>query len=203
MFLLLGNHRKALKKEFIMKKNLKVQPYLFPMPVLIVGTYCEDGTPDAMNAAWGTVCDFKQVALFLSAGHKTVANIKARKAFTVAVADRAHLIPCDYVGLVSANTDKGKMARSGLTVTESATVDAPVINELPFALECTLDRIDEESGCVYGNIENIVADESILDEAGNVDLKKLDPISYDPASRCYFTMGDKVGTAFRDGAVLK
>ena len=186
-----------------MKKNLNVQPYLFPMPVLIISTYGEDGTPDAMNAAWGTICDFKHVALFLSAGHKTVANIKVRKAFTVAVADEAHLIPADYVGLVSANTDQNKMKKSGFTLTRSEHVDAPIINELPFALECELDRIDEESGCVYGKIVNIVADESILNADGTIDLNKLDPISYDPASRCYFTMGKKAGVAFHDGAVLK
>lgn len=186
-----------------MKKNLKVQPYLFPMPVLIIGTYGEDGTPDAMNAAWGAICDFKQIALFLSAGHKTVANIKARGAFTVSVADEAHLIPADYVGLVSAHTEKNKMEKSGFTLTKSEFVDAPVINELPFALECKLDRIDENSGCVYGEIVNIVADESILDENGTIDLTKLNPISYDPASRCYFTMGKKVGAAFHDGALLK
>lgn len=74
------------------------------------------------------------------------------------------------------------MEKSGFTVSESATVDAPIINELPFALECALDHIDEESGCVYGNIKNIVADEAILDGDGTIDLKKLNPISYDPAN---------------------
>lgn len=185
-----------------MKKILKVQPFLFPMPVLIIGTYCEDLTPDAMNAAWGTISDFKQVALFLSEGHKTVANIKARKAFTVAVADEEHMISADYVGIVSANAEKNKMAQSGFTVTKSLNVDAPVINELPFALGCELDRIDEQSGCVYGNIVSILADESILDADGNIELKKLNPICYDPASRSYFTMGEKVGKAFSVGAKL-
>lgn len=185
-----------------MKKSLGAQPYLFPMPVLIVGTYSEDGTPDAMNAAWGTVSDFKQVALFLSAGHKTVANIKARKAFTVAVANEANVIPCDFVGLVSANTDKEKIKKSGFTVSKSKRVDAPIIEELPLSLECKLDHIDEDEGCVYGEIVDVLADESVLTD-GTVDLKKLKPISYDPASRSYFSMGDKVGTAFSDGARLK
>lgn len=185
-----------------MKKDLGVKPYLFPMPVLIIGTYCEDGTPDAMNAAWGTICDFGKVALYLSEGHKTVANIKNRKAFTVAVADEKHIVACDYVGLVSANKDMKKIEKSGFTLRKSDKVDAPIIEDLPFALECKLDYIDEESGCVYGDIVNIVAEESVLTD-GEVDLKKLNPISYDPASRCYFVMGEKVGTAFRDGEALK
>lgn len=185
-----------------MKKNLGAQPYLFPMPVLIISTYCEDGTPDAMNAAWGTICDYKKIALFLSADHKTVKNIKQRNAFTVAIADEKNLIACDFVGIVSANHDKQKMGKSGFTTVKSANVDAPVIEELPLTLECELDHIDDKEGCVYGNIVNIVADETIFTNE-KVDLNKLDPIAYDPASRSYFTMGKKVGTAFHDGMVLK
>ena len=172
-----------------MKKDLGVKPYLFPMPVLIIGTYSEDGTPDAMNAAYGTLCDFRHIALYLSAGHKTIA-------------DERHLIQCDYVGLVSANTDKEKIGKSGFTLTKSKNVDAPVIEDLPLTLECKLDYIDEKSGAVYGEIVNIIAEEGILTD-GNVDLNKPNPISYDPASRCYFRMGGKVGTAFHDGAALK
>lgn len=185
-----------------MKKDLGVKPYLFPMPVLIIGTYSEDGTPDAMNAAYGTLCDFSHVALYLSAGHKTVENIKKRKAFTVAIADEKHLIPCDYVGLVSAHTDKDKMKKSGFILRKSEKVDAPVIENLPLTLECKLDYIDEKSGAVYGEIINITAEERVLTD-GEVDLEKLNPISYDPASRCYFRMGEKVGKAFHDGATLK
>lgn len=172
------------------------------MPVLIIGTYNEDGSADAMNAAWGTLCEMNIVALYLSEGHKTVSNIRARKAFTVAIADEANMIPADYVGLVSAHTEKQKIEKSGFTVTKSKRVDAPVINELPLTLECKLDYIDEKSGAIYGEIVNIIAEEGILTD-GNMDLNKLNPISYDPASRCYFRMGGKVGTAFHDGAALK
>lgn len=186
-----------------MKVNLGVRPYIMPMPVLIIGTYNEDGSADAMNAAWGTLCDMNTVALYLSAGHKTVENIRARKAFTVAVADEANMIPADYVGLVSAHTEKKKIEKSGFTVIKSNLIDAPIIEELPLTLECELDYIDEKSGCVYGKIVNVIADDKMLDESGNVDLNKLNPISYDPASRSYFTMGEKVGKAFSVGAKLK
>lgn len=185
-----------------MKKDLGAKPYIMPMPVLIIGTYNEDGSADAMNAAWGTLCSMNTVALYLSAGHKTVANIKNRKAFTVAIADEKHIVQCDYVGLVSANTDKEKMAKSGLVLKNSDRVDAPIIDDLPLTLECKLDYIDEKTGAVYGKIINVVAEEGILTD-GEVDLYKLKPLSYDPASRCYFGMGGKVGTAFHDGAVLK
>ena len=186
-----------------MKKDLGVKPYLMPMPVLIISTYCEDGTPDAMNAAWGTLSSMNTVSLYLSANHKSVENIKSRKAFTVAIADETNLIPSDYVGLISAYKEKNKIEKAGWTAIKSNRVDAPIIDELPLTLECELLYIDENSGCVYGKIVNIIADEKVLDETGNVDLHKLNPISYDPASRSYFTMGNKVGKAFSDGAKLK
>ena len=86
---------------------------------------------------------------------------------------------------------------------KSNPIYAPIIEELPLTLECELNYIDEKSGCVYGKIVNVIADDKILDESGNVDLNKLDPISYDPASRSYFTMGEEVGKAFSIGAKLK
>lgn len=185
-----------------MRKSLGAQSYIFPLPVLIIGTYSEKDVPDAMNAAWGTISDFNQVVLYLSAEHKTFENIRKRKAFTVSFADEGHVVACDFVGIVSANKDEKKFEKSGFTATKSENVDAPVINELPLTLECTLDTIDEERECVYGKIVNVLADESVLTD-GKVDLKKLRSISYNPADRSYYGMGDKVGTAFHDGAALK
>lgn len=137
-----------------MRKDFGAKPWLYPQPVLIIGTYNEDGTADAMNAAWGGLYDSNKVVLCLSAGHKTTANIRAQGAFTVSFADEAHVVPCDYVGLVSANNESGKMEKSGLHVTKSAFVEAPLIDELPVALECKLIRINED-GNVIGEIVNV------------------------------------------------
>ena len=111
-----------------MKKDLGTKPFILPMPVLIIGSYNEDNSADAMNAAWGTLCEMDTVALYLSEGHKTVANIRARKAFTVAIADEANMISSDYVGLVSARTESRKIDKSGFTVSKSNHIDAPVID---------------------------------------------------------------------------
>ncbi len=81
-----------------MRKNFGAKPYTYPQPVLIIAAYDENGTPDAMNAAWGGISDDTQISMCLSAGHKTVKNIQARKAFTVSMADAAHVGACDYVG---------------------------------------------------------------------------------------------------------
>lgn len=142
------------------------------------------------------------VELCLSAGHKTTKNIKSQKAFTVSFADAAHVVPCDYVGIASANDTPDKMEKAGFTVTKSEFVNAPVINELPLALECRLVKVTEE-GNIIGEIVNICADESILDSEGKIDVTKLRPISFEPVSNGYHVLGERVGSAFSDGNSLK
>lgn len=185
-----------------MRKNFGVKSWFYPLPVLIVGSYDENGAPDAMNAAWGGLYDADKVELCLSAGHKTTKNIKAKGAFTVSFADAAHVTACDYVGMVSANDTPDKMQKAGFTTEKSGFVDAPVIKELPLTLECELIKINED-GNVIGKIVNISADESILDGSGNIDVSKLRPISFEPVSNGYYVLGERVGNAFKDGGSLK
>ena len=186
-----------------MRKNYGANPFLYPMPVLIIATYGEDGTPDAMNAAWGSIADMNRIAIYLSAEHKTTKNILARRAFTVSMADAAHVVEADYVGIVSANTVPDKLVKAGLHTVKSEYVDAPLIEEFPMALECKLVSFDEESELAIGEIVNVCADESILDEKGNIDPAKLNPITYDPVNHAYLTLGEKVGNAFSDGKKIK
>lgn len=186
-----------------MKKDFGAQTWMYPMPVLIIATYGEDGTPDAMNAAWGGIHDTNQIGICLSAGHKTTKNILKRGAFTVSMADEAHVAACDYVGLVSGNNVPDKLRRARLHVTKSAHVDAPLIDELPMALECKLLSYDADSGYLVGQIINVCADESILGADGKVDARKLKPITYDPVSHGYYALGTRVGDAFKDGNQLK
>lgn len=185
-----------------MRKSFESQPWFFPLPVLIIGTYDENGTPDAMNAAWGGLYARDKVVLSLSAGHKTTANIKAKKAFTVSFADAPHVVECDYVGVESANNVPNKLEKAGFHVTKSAHVDAPIINELPVALECKLVKINED-GNVLGKIVNISVDEAVLNAKGKIDASKLRAISFDPCGNTYVEMGKVVGKAFSDGNKLK
>ena len=168
------------------------------MPVLIVGTYDEKGTPNAMNAAWGGIYDTNQVMVCLADDHKTTSNIKAVGAFTLSFATAKTVIPCDYVGIVSANYLPDKLTRAGFHTTKSSFVNAPIIDELPMTVECKLIKFNEDGICI-GEIVNVSADESILDEKGRVDAKKLDPIIYDSVSHAYWSFGEKVGQAFSDG----
>lgn len=186
-----------------MRKNFGAKHWMYPQPVLIIASYGEDGTPDAMNAAWGSICEMNQIALFLSAEHKTVKNILSRGAFTVSMADADHVKEADYVGIVSGNDVPDKLERAGFHAVKSQFVDAPLIEELPMALECRLVSFSEDTECLVGEIVNISADERILGENGRIDPGKLNPITFDPVNNDYLTLGGKVGNAFRDGKLLK
>ncbi|MCD7857000.1 MAG: flavin reductase family protein [Clostridiales bacterium] len=187
-----------------MRKHIKTTEAIFPMPVLMVATYNEDGTVDVMNAAWGTMLERDHVILNLTETHKTVKNIKARKAFTVSIADAAHMTEADYFGVVSGNNTPDKFAKSGLTAQKSALVDAPIIAEFPICMECEFIQYqDGEYGCgVIGRVVNTTADESVLD-GDKVDIEKVSAIAFDPYTHGYYKVTQRVGNAFQDGLALK
>ena len=187
-----------------MKKDLGVRPYLFPMPVLMVATYNEDGTVNVMNMAWGGICARNMVSLKINENHKTSQNLKARRAFTLSIADAAHIEAADFFGIASGNKLPDKFARSGLTAVKSEQVDAPVVQEFPLTLECRVveDRMGIYGHQILGEIVGVLAEERVLDEAGNVDVTKLNALVYDQMQSGYYTIGEKVGKAWETGKAL-
>ena len=181
-----------------MRKNFGAKSWLYPMPVLIVGTYDEKGVPNAMNAAWGGIYDTNQVMVCLADEHKTTENIKKTGAFTISFATEKTVVPCDYVGIVSANDEPRKFEKAGFRAAKSNFVNAPIIEELPVTVECKLIKFNEDGICI-GEIVNVSADESVLGEDGKIDAKLLNPIIYDSSSHAYWSFGEKVGRAFSDG----
>jgi len=184
-----------------MRKNFGAKPVIYPQPVLIIGTYDAAGVPDAMNAAWGGISEETEISICLSPEHKTVENILARKAFTVSMATADQVAACDYVGIVSGNDVPDKVTRAGFHAVKSESVDAPLFEELPMAVECRLISYDPESCRMVGEIVNVCADESILTD-GIIDPAKLRPITYDGMNHTYHVLGEAVGRAFHDGAAL-
>ncbi len=174
-------------------------PIMLPQPVLIVGTYDENGVPNAMNAAWGITTDFKEITISMSE-HKTTKNFAVTGAFTVSMGTEDQVVACDYVGIESADKVPDKFARAGFHATKSAYVNAPLIDELPMALECKVKSF--ENGILIGEIVNVSADENVVTD-GKIDPKKLKPIAFDPCNNAYLAMGDKVGDAFNVGMKLK
>ena len=185
-----------------MRKNFGQKTWMYPMPVLMIGTYDENGKANLMNAAWGGIYDYNHVVLSLSADHKTTKNIKLKGAFTISFADVPHMEACDYVGLVSGNKVSDKMEKAGFTTEKSGFVDAPIIRELPMTLECKLVKFNED-GNIIGEIVNVSADECVLGEDGLIDAAKLRAVAYDAVHNDYLVLGEKVGNAFKDGNNLK
>ena len=186
-----------------MRKNFGPKAMCYPMPVFIIGTYNADGTPNAMNAAWGGISEEQEISICVDDRHKTAENLVARKAFTVSMATADYVTACDYVGIVSGNKEPDKFRKAGFHAIASEFVDAPLIAELPMALECEVVSYDPETCRLVGRIVNACADVSVLDPDGKVDVQKLQPITYDPVNHHYLVLGAKVGHAFQDGAALK
>ena len=176
-----------------------VKPVMYPMPVLIIATYDDNGVPNAMNAAWGIITDMNEISISMG-DHKTTDNLAKTGAFTVSMATEEYVTACDYVGVESARKVPDKFVRAGFHATKSEKVNAPLIDELPRALECKLKSLD--NGILIGEIVNVNADESILTD-GKIDPKKLKPISFDPVNNTYIGLGNVVGKAFGDGLKLK
>ena len=184
-----------------MRKQIKTTEGIFPMPVLMIGTYNEDGTIDVMNAAWGTMLERDQVILNLTESHKTVKNIRRTKAFTVSISNAKNVIAADYLGIVSGNNTPNKFENSGLTAIKSKNIEAPIINEFPICLECELLE-DESDWGIVGKVVNVTADESVMKD-DNVDIDLLEAIAFDPYTHGYYKVSGRVGNAFKDGLQLK
>ena len=187
-----------------MKKELGVQPYLFPMPVLMIATYGDGDTVDVMNMAWGGICAENMVSLNIDENHKTSENIKKRGAFTLSIADIPHIEAADFFGIASGNKMPDKFERSGLTAVKSEKVDAPIVQEFPLTLECKVveDRMEVYGHHIIGEIVGVLADESVLDEKGKVDAAKLNAFVFDQFRNGYYAIGEKVGQAWHTGVPL-
>ena len=187
-----------------MRKDLGVKPAVYPMPVLMVATYDENGVVDVMNAAWGMICDSDKITLALTETHKTVKNIKLNKAFTVSLADVKNIEAADFFGIASGNTMADKFERSGLSATKSDRVNAPIVEEFPVTTECELAEIIETDNVysIIGKIVNVSAHEEVLDEKGGVDIAKSGILMFDQFRAGYYVTGEKVGQAWSSGKEL-
>lgn len=192
--------RKA--KEVVGRVNFDAaHPVVTPLPCLMIATYDKDQVPNVMMAAWGGQCGPNRITFELSA-HKTTENLRLKKAFTVSFATKADVAESDYFGIVSGNDVPDKVAKAGFTITPSPNVDAPIINEYKLTLECrvvTFDEDEQGGARVVGEVVNMSADESILDEEGNIDLGKLQPVVFDSSKNTYRVVGEKVGDAWGSG----
>lgn len=186
-------------------KNFKPKAWMLPQPVLIIGTYDEDGTPNAMNAAWGGQWDYHEIMISMGS-HATTRNLNRCGEFTVAFAPADQHVEADFVGLVSGKVMHDKIARTGWNVVKAENVNAPMFTDFPMTLECRIkEKLNESKTGFYliAEIVNIVCDEKYLAEDGEPDVEKMNLITFDPIHNGYIALGQRVGNAFKDGAALK
>ena len=186
-----------------MRLNYGAKSWICPQPVFVVGTYNSDGTPNAMTCVWGGQSSESEILLSLGEEHATTKNIIERKMFTVSMATADHAVRCDFIGLVSANFYEGKMEGSGFTTEPAQFVDAPIIKELPITFECRLMDYDPATGHLFGQIVNLTIEKSVLGTNGRPDPALVKPLIYDPANQYYYSVGEKVGKAFKIGKELR
>ena len=184
-----------------MRRNFGPKTAVYPMPVFIVAAYDTNGNANALTAAWGGISEEKEISICISEDHKTTENILCSRAFTVSMATADYVKECDYLGLASGNKVPNKLEVCGFHTVKSELVNAPIIEELPMAVECELISYDAKSCRLVGKIVNISMDESILTD-GKVDLTKLRPLCYDSFHHSYHIIGECVGNAFADGKAL-
>ena len=192
-------------KEVEGRKNFNDKVVITPLPAIMIATWDENENPDVMMAAWGGQCGPKHITFELSK-HKTTDNIRLKKAFTVSFATKDDIVQSDYFGIVSGNDVPDKVAKAGFTITKSPNVDAPIINEYKLTLECNVVTFDEDENGgarVVGEVVNMSADESILDNEGNIDISKLQPVIFDSSKNEYRVVGEKVGTAWGSGKAIQ
>jgi flavin reductase (DIM6/NTAB) family NADH-FMN oxidoreductase RutF len=187
----------------MMRKNIGAKSYVLPQPVFIIAAYDENGIPNAMASTWGGISNENEISICISSERKTLKNIMLHGAFTVSMSDAAFLEACDYLGNETGNEVPDKFERAGFHAVKADFVDAPLIEELPFALECKVKSYDEKEWRMIAEIVNISVDENILNENGKVNLDKFSPLVFDRGSRNYHKIGEKVGNAFEDGLYLK
>ena len=184
-----------------MKKEFKITPGIFPMPVIMIATYNEDGSVDVMNAAWGMASSMKELILNLDEDHKTVKNIKRTKACTISMATKDLMTESDYLGIVSGNNTKDKFEKTKLTATKSQIVDAPIIEEYPICMECKLIEIGEEGTKV--EILSTRIDEKFITAENKIRFEEMNILTYDPYTHGYYVVAERVGEAFKEGQKLK
>ena len=186
-------------------KNFTPKAWVLPQPVLIIGTYDKNGTPNAMNAAWGGQWDAHEIMIAMGS-HATTENLNQNGDFTVAFATKETMVASDFVGIVSAKNDPDKMQKTGWTAVKAEKVNAPIFTNFPMTLECRIkQKIDESAEGYYivAEIVNIVCDEKFLAEDGKPDVEKMHLITFDPIHNGYIELGGRVGNAFSDGKKLK
>lgn len=175
--------------------------YGYPVPVLMVATYNDDGSVNVMNLHEAMRTNAGDLALCIGPRSKTHENISKRKGFTVALVNQKLMAAVDYFGTVSGHVVADKFVRTGLHASKSCYVNAPVIENSPVVYECELIEFVQKGRftTVLATVKNILADESVINASGQIDALKTGMLLYDPFSTNYISLKEIVGKPWSEG----
>jgi flavin reductase (DIM6/NTAB) family NADH-FMN oxidoreductase RutF len=198
-----------------LKKEQPVKYLSYPQAIFVVGTYDQEGKPNIATVALAGMCSHEPPCFGISLRPQTYShqNVLARRAFTVNVPSRTHIVYVDYAGLVSGRQcDKFEVC--GLTAVRSQKVDAPYVDEFRTVAECSLRQAVELGShtMFIGEIKGILGDEAVLthlpkfgpDMKDIPDMQKVEGIVYAVVgqSRSYVCLGQTLGEAYSVGREL-
>jgi flavin reductase (DIM6/NTAB) family NADH-FMN oxidoreductase RutF len=176
-----------------MKLSLGAVPLLYPNPAVVVASYGTDGKANAATVAWAGICCSSPPCVTISLRKATYSYgcVKERKAFTLNIPSEEMVKKVDHLGLVSGR-DEDKLSVVGLKPVRSDLVDAPYIREFPVTLECKVIHVIEIGlhTQFIGEILDVKVDESVLDEKGATDIKRVRPFLYAHDDHSYYGIGE-------------
>lgn len=187
-----------------MKVNLKPRSMMYPAPAVVASAYDSQGNADCCTLAFATMCSHHPPAVMIAINttlkRKTLKSILETNEFCVAFPDFTQVTEADYFGIAS-GYDTRKIEDVGYTYKKAEKVNAPIINEFKVSVECRVMHIAEVGSHtqITGEIVNVQAEESVLNDKKKIDFDKLNPLAYDDVTHSYFKMGDKIADAFKAG----
>jgi flavin reductase (DIM6/NTAB) family NADH-FMN oxidoreductase RutF len=184
------------------KMNIGTQTFLYPMPVVLVGTLVNDKV-NFMTVGWVSRLNYQPplIAIAINKAHHTPRGIQETGAFSINIPSTDMVEITDYCGLVSGKTTD----KSGLfEVFYGELSVAPMIARCPLTMECKLvQTVDLSSNHLFlGEIVASYSEDRFLTD-GKPDVKKMDPLVLTMPDNGYWAVGEYVAKAWSIGKERK
>ena len=173
-----------------MKKDIGSLLALYPTPVTVIGAMSGDKPTWTLVAHVGII-GHDRVLVSLAAPHFISHCIKEMKKLSINLVDEALLPLADYSGSVSGT----KEDKSDLFIYTVGKGGAPIIEQSPLTMECSVADIYETPGfeSFICTIDSTYVKEEHLDDKGKIDYQSLKPVLFEFPTYQYLRTGDVIG----------
>ncbi len=189
-----------------MKKILiKPSDYLYPQPVVLVGSNVND-IPNFATVSWAGIANESPPMISIALNHSrhTLKGIKHGNAFSVNLPSTKLVKEVDYCGIVS-GADVNKATACQFTIFYGKLSGAPLIEQCPVNLECEVIQTANLGShlLVIGKITQVhISEDCVI--GGKPDINKVKPIIYITGTKGrYYSLGDFLNNAYSAGRDIK